>query len=130
MHTINLPGPFDGKELHLWLIRLMYLNTEINPWLYVILRRESVRKFFVMISQCWRRFCTKENNDAHENIIDFAVYKWKILMYAIISMWRVQLVTLTSPMNKQVEYLIYVYSCVFILHLFRKRNCIKYSVDL
>nr|XP_022317599.1 prostaglandin E2 receptor EP4 subtype-like [Crassostrea virginica] len=75
MHTINLPGPFDGKELHLWLIRLMYLNTEINPWLYVILRRESVRKFFVMISQCWRRFCTKENNDAHENIIDFAVYK-------------------------------------------------------
>ena len=50
----------------LWLIRLMYLNTLIYPWLYVILHKESVRWFFLLVLRCSRRCCVKTEEE-HRN---------------------------------------------------------------
>lgn len=43
----------------LWLIRLMYLNTLIYPWLYFKLHKESVRWFFLLVLRCSGRCCVK-----------------------------------------------------------------------
>uniref|UniRef100_K1PEJ9 Uncharacterized protein n=1 Tax=Magallana gigas TaxID=29159 RepID=K1PEJ9_MAGGI len=70
LHAAGLSKSNDKKEL--WLIRLMYLNTQINPWLYVILRKESMRRFYVMILRC-TRFCRSEDDDQrYSEVTDFA----------------------------------------------------------
>lgn len=70
LHAAGLSKSNDKKEL--WLVRLMYLNTQINPWLYVILRKESMRRFYVMILRC-TRFCRSEDDDQrYSEVTDFA----------------------------------------------------------
>ncbi|XP_062604214.1 prostacyclin receptor-like [Saccostrea cucullata] len=61
LHAADLTTSDNEKEL--WLVRLMYLNTQINPWLYVILRRESLRRFFVCCLRCRRQCCSGEKNN-------------------------------------------------------------------
>ncbi|XP_048758771.2 prostaglandin E2 receptor EP4 subtype-like isoform X2 [Ostrea edulis] len=61
LHVINITTSNNKKEL--WLIRLMYLNTQINPWLYVILRKESVRRFFLLVLGCRRQFCCTKKEE-------------------------------------------------------------------
>ncbi|XP_078317086.1 prostaglandin E2 receptor EP2 subtype-like [Crassostrea virginica] len=73
LHTCNLSTTNGRKEL--WLIRLMYLNTQINPWIYVIMRKESVRRCFVMVSLCWRRLCNRENHQTQENDQDSGFFQ-------------------------------------------------------
>ena len=73
VHTCNLSTTNSRKEL--WLIRLMYLNTQINPWIYVIMRKESVRRCFVMVSLCWRRVCNRENHQTQENDQDSGFFQ-------------------------------------------------------
>lgn len=74
-HICGLSETNSRKEL--WLIRLMYLNTQINPWLYVILRRESLRRFFVLILKCKRCLCEKEEQTTGEESQDSGFYQWK-----------------------------------------------------
>ena len=51
----------------------MYLNTLINPWLYVILRRESVRRFFVLVLRCRQRCCVNaEEEQRNTEVTNFA----------------------------------------------------------
>ncbi|XP_078316872.1 prostaglandin E2 receptor EP4 subtype-like isoform X3 [Crassostrea virginica] len=64
LHAAGLTTSNYRKEL--WLIRLMSLNTLINPWLYVILRRESVLMFFVLVLRC-RRHCCLKTKEEHLN---------------------------------------------------------------
>ena len=56
----------------LWLIRLMYLNTLIYPWLYVILHKESVRWFFLLVLRCNGRCCVKPRKNT-------GTLKWETL---------------------------------------------------
>ena len=84
------PSFFTGLQvdsfLHrneLWLIRLMYLNTIINPWLYAILRRESVRRFFVLVLRCRQRCCVNaEEEHRNTEVTNFANQELK-------SDWRI-----------------------------------------
>lgn len=72
-HICGLSETNSRKEL--WLIRLMYLNTQINPWLYVILRRESLRRFFVLILKCKRCLCEKEEQTTGQDSQDSGFYQ-------------------------------------------------------
>ncbi|XP_061175739.1 prostaglandin E2 receptor EP2 subtype-like [Saccostrea echinata] len=65
LHATDLTTSNNRKEL--WLVRLMYLNTQINPWLYVILRRESVRRFFVLSLRCRRQCCSGDEGNEQYN---------------------------------------------------------------
>ena len=64
LYAAGLTTSDNRREL--WLIRLMYLNTLIYPWLYVILRRESVRRFFLSVLRCSGRCCVKSEEE-HRN---------------------------------------------------------------
>lgn len=70
LHAAGLTKSNNKKEL--WLIRLMYLNTQINPWLYVILRKESMRRFYVMFMRC-TKLCRSKDKDQHcSEVMNFA----------------------------------------------------------
>ncbi|XP_062613670.1 prostaglandin E2 receptor EP4 subtype-like [Saccostrea cucullata] len=45
-----IPG-CPGK-LELWLVRLIDLKSNVNPWLYVLLRKEYIRRIFVRFQSC------------------------------------------------------------------------------
>ncbi|XP_062604215.1 prostaglandin E2 receptor EP4 subtype-like [Saccostrea cucullata] len=70
LHATNLTKGNNKKEL--WFIRLMYLNSQINPWLYVILRRESLRRIFLMMMQCRKLFSRNEEESRYEEVQSFA----------------------------------------------------------
>lgn len=72
-HICGLSETNSTKEL--WLIRLMYLNTQINPWLYVILRRESLRRFFVLILKCRRCLCGSKEHVTEEESHDSGFFQ-------------------------------------------------------
>lgn len=88
LHAAGLSKSNDKKEL--WLIRLMYLNTQINPWLYVIMRKESMRRFYVMILRC-TRFCRSEDDDQrYSEIINFAGDDWAAVWFVLVLWTRIR----------------------------------------
>lgn len=88
LHAAGLSKSNDKKEL--WLIRLMYLNTQINPWLYVIMRKESMRRFYVLILRC-TRFCRSEDDDQrYSEIINFAGDDWAAMWFVLVLWTRIR----------------------------------------
>ncbi|XP_062583003.1 prostaglandin E2 receptor EP4 subtype-like [Saccostrea cucullata] len=51
LHALNLRNN-ENNEIELWLLRLTVLNAIIDPWLYIVLRKESLRKIVEIYHKC------------------------------------------------------------------------------
>ncbi|XP_061166384.1 prostaglandin E2 receptor EP4 subtype-like [Saccostrea echinata] len=51
LHAANLRHD-ENNEIELWLLRLAVLNAIIDPWLYIVLRKESLRKIVEIYRHC------------------------------------------------------------------------------
>ncbi|XP_062620314.1 prostaglandin E2 receptor EP4 subtype-like [Saccostrea cucullata] len=61
---LHVVGLVEGNgKVELWLIRLSYMNSIINPWLYIVLRKESLLKFVRMYYYC----CRSSSEETLEN---------------------------------------------------------------
>ena len=58
-------------SLELWLVRMTVLNSIVDPWLYIVLRPESLHKISKLCQYCCSR--KKYNvNDDRERLMSYA----------------------------------------------------------
>ena len=55
----------ENESLELWLLRMAVLNSIVDPWLYIVLRRESLHKISELCQYCCSR--KKDNVEVDEN---------------------------------------------------------------
>ena len=54
-----------NKPLELWLVRMAVFNSIVDPWLYIVLRRESLHKISELCQYCCSR--KQDNVESDEN---------------------------------------------------------------
>jgi len=54
-----------NESLELWLVRMAVFNSIVDPWLYIVLRRESLQKISELCQYCCSR--KKDNVESDEN---------------------------------------------------------------
>ena len=54
-----------NKPLELWLVRMTVFNSIVDPWLYIVLRRESLHKISELCQYCCSR--KEDNVEVNEN---------------------------------------------------------------
>ena len=60
-----------NESLELWLVRMTVLNSIVDPWLYIVLRPESLHKISKLCQCCFSR--EKYNvNDDRERLTNYA----------------------------------------------------------
>ena len=52
-----------NDSLELWLVRMTVLNSIVDPWLYIVLRPESLHKISKLCQYCFSRKKNNVNDD-------------------------------------------------------------------
>ncbi|XP_056008699.1 prostaglandin E2 receptor EP4 subtype-like isoform X1 [Ostrea edulis] len=52
LHATNIRTQHDNNKVELWLVRNAVNNAMLDPWLYIVLRKESLRKFVLFYRKC------------------------------------------------------------------------------
>lgn len=52
MHATNIRTQQDNNAIELWLLRMAVCNAIVDPWLYIVLRRESLRRMILFYRNC------------------------------------------------------------------------------
>ncbi|XP_061169539.1 prostaglandin E2 receptor EP4 subtype-like [Saccostrea echinata] len=66
LRGIKIISGSPGK-LELWLVRLIDLKSNVNPWLYVLLRKEYIRKIFLRFQTCREGNIQRQPPDGESN---------------------------------------------------------------
>jgi hypothetical protein len=51
------------EPLELWLVRMTVFNSIVDPWLYIVLRRESLHKISELCQYC----CSQKQDNVESN---------------------------------------------------------------
>ncbi|XP_062587037.1 thromboxane A2 receptor-like [Saccostrea cucullata] len=50
LHAANIRN--ENNEVELWFLRMTVCNAIVDPWLYIVLRKESLEKIIYILRQC------------------------------------------------------------------------------
>lgn len=71
LHAAGIRRANDSLEL--WLLRMAVLNSIVDPWLYIVLRRESIHKISELCQYCCRKKDNVESDqDDRERLMSYA----------------------------------------------------------
>lgn len=69
LRSVNVINNCTGR-LELWLVRLVDIKSNLNPWLYVLLRKENLRRIVRTFRSCRaRNIQTRERNGESDRLV-------------------------------------------------------------
>ncbi|XP_062587104.1 prostaglandin E2 receptor EP4 subtype-like [Saccostrea cucullata] len=66
LHATNIRTRNDNNGIELWLLRMAVLNAIVDPWLYIVLRKESLRQIVICFRYCRKSSEAKEFKETDE----------------------------------------------------------------